>query len=76
MKANMLLGHEAGFTHTFCYATNFKTAMSLQKLKFHKIAQENASKFEAYGIYPFREVGKENENTSIWLKKLDPISLV
>jgi hypothetical protein len=29
MKANMLLGHEAGFTHAFCYATNFKTAMSL-----------------------------------------------
>lgn len=40
MKTNMLLSREAGYTHAFCYATNFKTALSLNRLKFHKIADK------------------------------------
>jgi hypothetical protein len=50
--------------------------VSLERLKFHKIAQENAAKFEAFDTFPFREVEKKDEDTSIWLKKLDPVALV
>ena len=73
MKANMLLGQEAGFSHAFCYAVNFKTSKSLERLKFHKIAEEHYGKFEVYGTVPYREVEKDQEITRIWLRKLDPV---
>jgi hypothetical protein len=49
METNLKIAQEAGYPYAFCYATNFKTAKSLHRLKFRRIAETNARDFEAFG---------------------------
>lgn len=53
MDANEYLGEKAGYEYSFCYASNFKTGISLKKLHFHKIAEANAANFHTFGVRPF-----------------------
>lgn len=71
MGGNLLLGQEAGFAYSFCYASNFKTALSLSRLHFHKISDADARSFEAFGVHPFEKIDEPQSRPSLWIKKLD-----
>lgn len=45
MHLNDILGSKVGFTHSFSYASNFKTGVALKKEGFVPISSIDASKF-------------------------------
>lgn len=70
MKANMMLGRNAGYKYALCLATNFKTSLTTKKLKFDLKAEIDASTYEIEGKIPFAKIDKEHRFSRIWMREL------
>jgi len=64
------LGVKKGYSYSFGYASNFRSAQTAIKLGYEKIASCECRDFEHNGVKPFALVDELHHETSLWLRKL------